>query len=276
MLVLSMHAAEQFEKRMINAGASGLLTKDSPPIELVNAITEVISGKRYLSPTVTDELARQGDADVNQRPHETLSDREYQVLRMIASGLTVSQVALRLSLSVKTVSTSPGTPAREDGDENHRRADALRHPAQCRRLEPHLDGQLYLARGRRLRILAERGQPRGRKNAGAENVVHGGVVGAIEEVEDLEDTIHRERPDRKSTREPHVDRRLTGQRPAVASNRRSDVPGDPTGAVGRAAIAITVQVGSGQDVVRAAGGHGDDRGERDLVREQVHSLRTKR
>ena len=103
-LVLSMHPADQFARRAINAGASGYLTKDSAPTELVKAVGEVMAGRRYVNPAISQE-AESRDEPGRQRPHEALSDREYQVLRMIASGLTVSQVAMRLSLSVKTVST---------------------------------------------------------------------------------------------------------------------------------------------------------------------------
>ena len=104
-LVLSMHPPDQFARRAMNAGASGYLAKDSPPAELVKAVGEVIAGRRYLNPAVIEELAMNLQPERGQRPHEVLSDREYQVLRMIASGLTVSQVATRLTLSVKTVST---------------------------------------------------------------------------------------------------------------------------------------------------------------------------
>ena len=105
-LVLSMHPPDQFARRAMNAGASGYLTKDSPPTELVKAVGEVIAGRRYLNPAAIAELTTTHyQPDRGQRPHEALSDREYQVLRMIASGITVSQVATRLSLSVKTVST---------------------------------------------------------------------------------------------------------------------------------------------------------------------------
>jgi DNA-binding NarL/FixJ family response regulator len=104
-LVLSMHSAEQFARRALNAGASGYLTKDSAPNELVKAVGEVIAGRRYLRASVIEELVMRDQHERGRRPHEALSDREYQVLRMIASGLTVSQVALRLSLSVKTIST---------------------------------------------------------------------------------------------------------------------------------------------------------------------------
>jgi DNA-binding NarL/FixJ family response regulator len=104
-LVLSMYAPEQFARRVMNAGASGYLTKDSNPSELVKAVGEVIAGRRYGNPFLIEELEGTLQPAAEQRPHEVLSDREYQVLRMIASGLTVSQVAARLTLSVKTVST---------------------------------------------------------------------------------------------------------------------------------------------------------------------------
>jgi DNA-binding NarL/FixJ family response regulator len=104
-LVLSMHPADQFARRALNAGASGYLTKDSAPTELVKAVSELMAGRRYMNAAVVEELVTYQRPEHATRPHEVLSDREYQVLRMIASGLTVSQVAQRLSLSVKTIST---------------------------------------------------------------------------------------------------------------------------------------------------------------------------
>ena len=107
-LILSMYQPDQFARRAINAGASGYLTKDSHPNELIKAVGEVIAGRRYLNPEVIEEIVADLDADGGDRgarPHESLSDREYQVMRMIASGLTVSQIAQKLSLSVKTIST---------------------------------------------------------------------------------------------------------------------------------------------------------------------------
>ncbi|MDE3153558.1 MAG: response regulator transcription factor [Acidobacteriota bacterium] len=104
-LVLSMHPAEQFARRVLDAGAAGYLTKDSAPAQLVKAIRLVLSGRRYLSPDLIEELVVGERTTRPARPHEALSDREYQVLRMIASGKTVSQIAAALSLSVKTVST---------------------------------------------------------------------------------------------------------------------------------------------------------------------------
>jgi two-component system, NarL family, invasion response regulator UvrY len=103
-LVLTMHPAEQFARRAIHAGAAGYLTKDSPPAELVKAINELMAGRRYLTGKA-DDFAADARPSRSQRADEVLSDREYQVLRLIASGLTVSQIASRLSLSVKTIST---------------------------------------------------------------------------------------------------------------------------------------------------------------------------
>ena len=100
-----MHPAEQFARRVLDAGASGYLTKDSAPAQLVKAVRLVLSGRRYLSPDLIEELVVGERTARSARPHEALSDCEYQVLRMIASGKTVSQIAAALSLSVKTVST---------------------------------------------------------------------------------------------------------------------------------------------------------------------------
>jgi DNA-binding NarL/FixJ family response regulator len=104
-LVLTMHPAEQFARRAMHAGAAGYLTKDSPPAELVKAINELMAGRRYLTGKADDLMADDAPLRGTERADEVLSDREYQVLRLIASGLTVSQIASRLSLSVKTIST---------------------------------------------------------------------------------------------------------------------------------------------------------------------------
>ena len=101
-LVLSMHAANQFARRVLGAGALGYLTKDSAATELLGAIEEVRRGRRYVSTAVLDAVA---NSRSNVRPHEGLSDREYQALRMLGSGRTVSEIASELGLSVKTVST---------------------------------------------------------------------------------------------------------------------------------------------------------------------------
>jgi len=102
-LVLSMHPASQFARRVLAAGAWGYLTKDSAATELVQAIDQIRRGRIYLGSRVPD-WARTPTAE-SAAPHDKLSDREYQVLRMIASGLTVSGIAAALGLSVKTVST---------------------------------------------------------------------------------------------------------------------------------------------------------------------------
>ena len=102
-LVLSMHPAAQFARRALAAGASGYLTKDSAPTELVSAIEEIRQGRRYLGARPAGWTS--ADAERTAAPHEALSDREYQVLRLIGSGRKVSEIASALGLSVKTVST---------------------------------------------------------------------------------------------------------------------------------------------------------------------------
>ena len=103
-LMLSMHREDQYAIRSLKAGAAGYLNKQSAPAELVDAIRQVAAGRKYISPALAQELANQIGDDRNVPPHETLSDREYQTLVMIASGKTVSDIALELSLSVKTIS----------------------------------------------------------------------------------------------------------------------------------------------------------------------------
>ncbi len=104
-LMLSMHPEEEYAIRALRAGASGYVTKDSAADELVGAIRKVLSGGRYVSSSLAEKLAFEMEADAGKLPHETLSDREYQVLRMIASGKTVTEIGQELSLSVKTIST---------------------------------------------------------------------------------------------------------------------------------------------------------------------------
>lgn len=104
-LLLSMHPEKQYARRALKSGAAGYLTKDSVANELKEAVRRVQAGGRYVSAKLAEELAfdlgRRGDAPA----HELLSDREFQVLRMIASGMTVKQIADEIALSVKTVST---------------------------------------------------------------------------------------------------------------------------------------------------------------------------
>ena len=104
-LVLSMHPETQYGKRVLKAGASGYMNKDSAPEELINAIRKVLSGGRYVSPVLAEKLALDLAPGAEKLPHERLSDREIEVLRMLASGKSVSQIADILHLSVTTVST---------------------------------------------------------------------------------------------------------------------------------------------------------------------------
>jgi two-component system, NarL family, invasion response regulator UvrY len=103
-LILSMFPEDQYAIRVLRAGASGYLAKESAPRELVNAIRKVASGGTYVSQALAERLAGEL-AQPNESPHETLSDREFAVLRMIASGKSPTQIADELQLSVKTIST---------------------------------------------------------------------------------------------------------------------------------------------------------------------------
>jgi len=104
-LVLSIHPEKQYALRALKAGAAGYLTKESAPEELVAAIRRVSQGRKYLTPTLAERLADQLGPGVKKEPHETLSDREYQVMSRLAAGKTVTEIAAELSLSVSTVST---------------------------------------------------------------------------------------------------------------------------------------------------------------------------
>lgn len=104
-LVLSVHPEDQWAVRALKAGASGYLTKDHSPEQLLEAIRRVYRGGKYVSPTLAEQLATQLDAAGQRAPHELLSDREFEVMRRLGSGLTVSQIATELAISAKTVST---------------------------------------------------------------------------------------------------------------------------------------------------------------------------
>ena len=104
-LMLSMHPEDQFAVRMLKIGASGYMTKESAPNELVGAVKKVIAGGRYVSPALAEKMASYLAIDVQTPPHERLSDREFLVLRLIASGKTPTNIARELGLSVKTIST---------------------------------------------------------------------------------------------------------------------------------------------------------------------------
>ena len=103
-LMLSMHRETQYAVRALKTGAAGYLNKQSAPAQLVEAIRTVASGRKYISAEVAQELASQVSGERDSLPHEGLSNREYQTLCLIASGLTVSAIAEKLSLSVKTIS----------------------------------------------------------------------------------------------------------------------------------------------------------------------------
>ena len=104
-LVLSMHPEDQFAIRILRAGAAGYITKESAPEELVGALRKVCSGGKYVSPQLAEKLAVFIEDEGTRPAHEKLSDREFEVLRMLALGKTVTEVAEELLLSVKTVST---------------------------------------------------------------------------------------------------------------------------------------------------------------------------
>jgi len=104
-IILTVHPEAQYALRILRAGASGYLTKESVSSELIAAIRKVHRGGKYISPSLAEKIAFALDADSEKMLHETLSDREYQVLYMIASGKTVTEIAEELNLSVKTIST---------------------------------------------------------------------------------------------------------------------------------------------------------------------------
>jgi two-component system, NarL family, invasion response regulator UvrY len=104
-LILTVYSEEQYAVRALKAGASGFLTKESAPERLIEAVRKVAQGGRFITPEVADRLAMSVARGNEGPPHESLSDREFQILKMIASGKTVSQIGRELSLSVKTIST---------------------------------------------------------------------------------------------------------------------------------------------------------------------------
>jgi two-component system, NarL family, invasion response regulator UvrY len=104
-LILSMHSEEQYARRALKAGASGYITKDSPRTELVRAVKRVVEGGKYVSATLAEQLAVDLQSGTDRPPHEKLSDREFEILCLIASGKTVGEIADMVSLSDKTIST---------------------------------------------------------------------------------------------------------------------------------------------------------------------------
>ena len=104
-LVLTGHREDELAVRALKAGASGYLTKESAPDDLVRAVRKILNGGRYVTEAVAEQLASEASADVQQRPHDALSDREYDVMCRLASGKTVTEIANEMNLSVKTIST---------------------------------------------------------------------------------------------------------------------------------------------------------------------------
>ena len=104
-LILSVHPEDQYAMRVLKAGAAGYLTKESAPEELVQAVHKVCAGGKYVSGPLAEKLVQALGADLDQSPHEILSDREFEVLRLLAAGRTITEIASDLCLSVKTIST---------------------------------------------------------------------------------------------------------------------------------------------------------------------------
>jgi len=104
-LILSVHPEDQYAIRVLKAGASGYLNKDSAPEDLVKAIDRVMMGKKYINTSIAEKLATTLEQDSEKSPHEYLSDREFEVLKLLAAGKSVSDIGDQISLSASTVST---------------------------------------------------------------------------------------------------------------------------------------------------------------------------
>jgi DNA-binding NarL/FixJ family response regulator len=104
-LILTVYSEEQYALRAVRAGAAGFLTKESAPDKLIEAVRKLASGGRYVTAALAERLATYVATKHDGAPHERLSNREFEILKLIASGKTVSEIARELSLSVKTVST---------------------------------------------------------------------------------------------------------------------------------------------------------------------------
>lgn len=104
-LILTMHPEERFAVRALKTGACGYLTKDTNPEELIKAVRKIAAGGKYITHTLAEKLAMELDRELNKLPHEVLSDREFQIMRMIARGIKVSEIAKELSISTRTVAT---------------------------------------------------------------------------------------------------------------------------------------------------------------------------
>jgi two-component system, NarL family, invasion response regulator UvrY len=128
-LMLSMYPEEQYAIRSIKAGVAGYLTKESAPEELITAIKKVARGGKYVSASLSEKLAVYLETGAEKPLHEMLSDREYQVILMIAAGKTVTRIAEELSLSVKTISTNRARALKKMGMRNNAEATyyAIKH-----------------------------------------------------------------------------------------------------------------------------------------------------
>ena len=124
-LVLSMHEEQQYAVRALKAGASGYLTKDSAATQLVTAIRKVAGGGAFITPEVAEQLALGAMPNSEGPPHTRLSDREYEVFQLLVAGVTVSDIAVRLNLSGKTVSTHKARLMEKLGIDNQ--ADLVRY-----------------------------------------------------------------------------------------------------------------------------------------------------
>jgi DNA-binding NarL/FixJ family response regulator len=128
-LVLSVHAEEQYAIRALRAGASGYITKESAPEELSKAIRKVLTGGRYVSSSLAERLASDLAPGSGRPPHESLSDRELQVLRMVAVGKSVKEIGAELALSEKTISTYRARTLEKM--EMKTNADLMRYALRC-------------------------------------------------------------------------------------------------------------------------------------------------
>jgi DNA-binding NarL/FixJ family response regulator len=136
-VVLTMHDENQYAVRAIKAGASGYVTKDAASAQLVHAIRKVAAGGAFISAEVAEQLARQAQGAAPAAPHEALSDREFQVLRLLAAGVSLTDIGEQLHLSVKTISTHKARILQKLGLANQ--AELIRYAIAHRLAEP-LDG----------------------------------------------------------------------------------------------------------------------------------------
>ncbi len=104
-LILSMHPETQYAMRALKAGAAGYLTKDTASEELVKAVHQILNGRKYISPLLAELLAENITGSITETSHELLSDREFEVMKLIAAGKSISEIAETLSISINTVST---------------------------------------------------------------------------------------------------------------------------------------------------------------------------